>query len=79
MVDVLFDLLSTGNVDEASEIFRLKNIRNYIRAIAGNNNSTRKVLTEDFIGLLEAAKQAHSELEQQKLEQKKSEDHAATF
>lgn len=71
MVDVLFDLLSTGNVDEASEIFRLKNIRNYIRAIAGSNNSTRKVLTEDFVGLLEAARQAHTELEQQRLEQKK--------
>ena len=74
MVDVLFDLLSTGNVDEASEIFRLKNIRNYIRAMVGGNNSTRKVLTEDFVGLLEAARQAHTELEQQRLEQKKEEE-----
>ena len=63
MVDVLFDLLSTGDVETASDIFRLKNIRNYLRIIYGTDGAARKVLTEDFIALLEAAKQAYLELE----------------
>lgn len=67
MVDVLFDLLSSGDTESASEIFRLKNLKKYAKAI-GTNDETRKILTEDFIGLVNAARNRQRLPEQKQLE-----------
>ena len=63
-VDVLFDLLSTGNVTTASDIFRPRSIHNYIRSILGKDTDKRKILLEEFLALLEAAKQSFDQKEE---------------
>lgn len=68
MVDVLFELLSTGTIDEAGDIFQIKNVLTYLKMI-GNNETFRKVLSDDFIGLLEAARKARHEMDIPKIEQ----------
>ena len=55
LVDVMFTLLGTGGVDNALEIFHPKNIRNYLRTLSSDDN-IRKVLSEEFQNLIEAAK-----------------------
>lgn len=67
MVDVLFELLSTGDVDSAPEIFRLRNLRNYAKVL-GNNETARRVLADDIQMLLDAAKKARHELDVRQLE-----------
>ena len=55
LVDVMFTLLGTGGVDNALEIFHPKNIRNYLKTLSTDDN-IRKVLSEEFQNLIEAAK-----------------------
>lgn len=62
VVDGLFDLLSSGNVIEADDIFQLKNLRNYLRII-GENESTRQLVTGQLRNILDAAKRTRLMLE----------------
>jgi hypothetical protein len=55
LVDVMFTLLGTGGVDNALDIFHPKNIRNYLKTLSTDDN-IRKVLSEEFQNLIEAAK-----------------------
>ena len=61
MVDVIFGLLATGDVTEASEIIQPKNILNYLKALEADEE-TRKKLSGILQSLLEAAKKARQEM-----------------
>lgn len=66
LVDVMFTLLGTGGVDNAIEIFHPRNIRNYLKTLSSDANM-RRVLSTEFQGLIEAAKQTRARFEEQKL------------
>lgn len=55
MVDALFKLLTYGNVERAADIFLPRNIRQYMKLITIDED-IRRILTGEFVNLLEAAK-----------------------
>lgn len=69
LVDVMFALLGTGGVENALDIFRPKNIRNYFKALSADENM-RKVLSDEFQGLIDAIKLTRQRLELTKNEEK---------
>ena len=62
IVDTVFDLLSIGDVDNVFDIIQPKNIRNYLRTLY-NNGNIRRILSEELMSLMEAAKKTQLELE----------------
>lgn len=60
LVDALFDLLASGEVDSALDIFQLKNIRHYLKALSENGNM-RKLFSEELRALVAAARKAKQE------------------
>jgi len=66
LVDVMFTLLGTGGVDNALEIFHPRNIRNYLKTLSSDANM-RRVLSTEFLGLLEAARQTRNRFEEEKM------------
>jgi len=66
LVDVMFTLLGTGGVDNAIDIFHPRNIRNYLKTLSSDANM-RRVLSSEFQGLLEAARETRAKFEQQRL------------
>jgi len=62
VVDTVFDLLSIGDVDNVLDIIHPKNIRNYLRTLH-TNGKIRKILSDELLSLMEAAKQTQLELE----------------
>lgn len=72
LVDVLYQILSTDGVEKAVDIFQPKNIRNYIKAISGDETLRRSLSTE-FISLINAARKVRGKLDsrQEALEESK--------
>ena len=66
LVDVMFTLLGTGGVDNAIEIFHPRNIKNYLITLSSDANM-RRVLSTEFQGLIEAAKQTRARFEEARL------------
>jgi len=62
LVDVMFTLLGTGGVDSALEIFHPKNTLNYLKVLSSDENM-RNVLSEEFRGLIEAARRTKARFE----------------
>ena len=65
IVDAIFDLLSVGESDNVLEILHPKNIRNYFR-ILSNNGAMRQVMSEEFLNLLDAARQTQQQFNDKK-------------
>ena len=65
LVDALFGLLGSGGVDNALEIFHPRNIRNYIKTLSSDDNM-RKILSEEFLGLIDAARRTRALFEERK-------------
>ena len=65
LVDALFGLLGSGGVDNALEIFHPRNIRNYIKTLSSDDN-IRKILSEEFLGLIDAARRTRALFEERK-------------
>ena len=65
LVDVLFTLLGTGGVESTLDIFHPKNTLNYLKALSSDENM-RKVLSEEFQGLVEAARRTRSRFEEKR-------------
>ena len=61
LVEVLYGLLTTVEVENAADIFQPKNIRAYIKALSSDAD-TRHLLSTEFQGLLEAAKKARASM-----------------
>ena len=57
LVDVLYGLLTTVEVENAVDIFQPRNIRAYVKALSSDADM-RHILSTEFQGLLEAAKKA---------------------
>lgn len=62
LVDTVFELLSTGDVDNVMEILHPKNIKGYLQALS-TNGKYRKVLSDDFLSFLDAARNTQLRLE----------------
>lgn len=62
VVDTVFELLSVGDVDNVLEIIHPKNIRNYLKTL-NSNGKIRKILSEELLSLIEAAKKTQLALE----------------
>ena len=65
LVDALFGLLGSGGVDNALEIFHPRNIRNYIKTLSSDDN-IRKILSEEFLDLIDAARRTRALFEERK-------------
>lgn len=65
LVDVLFTLLGSGGVESTLDIFHPRNTLNYLKTLSSDDNM-RKVLTEEFQGLLEAARRTRARFEDRK-------------
>lgn len=63
LVDVMFTLLGTGSVENVFDIIHPKNIRTYLKTLSSDDH-IRKILSEEFQGLIEAAKKARLQLEE---------------
>jgi len=61
----MFTLLGTGGVDNALEIFHPRNTLNYLKVLSTDENM-RNVLSEEFRGLLEAARRTRMRFEETK-------------
>jgi hypothetical protein len=62
IVDTIFDLLALGDVDNVLDILQPKNLKNYIRTLA-TNGKIRKMLSDEFLSLMEAAKKTQLALD----------------
>ena len=63
LVDVMFALLGSGEVENALDIFHPKNIRTYLKTLSSDDNM-RRILSGEFQGLIEAAKKARIQMEE---------------
>ena len=61
LVEVLYSLLTTGEVENAVDIFQPKNIRAYVKTLSSDADM-RHILSTEFQGLLEAAKKARASM-----------------
>lgn len=62
VVDLMYGLLSTGDVERAADIFQPRNLRNYVKTLS-TDESLRRLLSTEFQGLMEAAKVTLTRLE----------------
>lgn len=65
LVDVMFGLLGTGGVDSIQELLHPKNIRMYIKTLS-NDENLRRILSTEFLGLIDAAKKTKLRFEEQR-------------
>ena len=63
LVDVMFTLLGSGGVDSTLEIFHPRNTLNYLKVLSTDENM-RNVLSEEFRGLIEAARRTRARFEE---------------
>lgn len=64
LVDALFALLGSGDVERATDIFHVRNLRAYAKSLSADE-PTRRLLSEEFLGLLEAARTVHARMNQE--------------
>ena len=67
IVDTVFDLLSMGEVNTVFDLIHPKNIRTYLRTLA-TDGKLRKILSDEFLSLIEAARKTQLALEASKEE-----------
>ena len=61
LVDTMFELLASGEVSSATDIFHLKNLRHYMKALS-ENGSMRKLFSGELRSLVAAARKAREQL-----------------
>lgn len=62
IVDTVFDLLSIGNVSSVFDLIHPKNVRTYLKTLT-TNGELRRILSEEFMSLIEAARKTQLVLE----------------
>lgn len=62
LVDALFDLLGSADVERATDIFHIRSLKAYAKTLSADEQ-TRKLLSGEFLGLLEAARATRARLE----------------
>ena len=63
LVDVMFALLGTGGAETVQDLLNPKNIRTYIKTLSSDEN-LRRVLSTEFLSLVDAAKKTRAKLEE---------------
>lgn len=63
IVDTVFDLLAIGNVNNVFDIIHPKNVRTYLKTLT-TNGELRRILSEEFMSLIEAARKTQLALEE---------------
>ena len=63
IVDTVFDLLSIGGANSVFDIIHPKNVRTYLRTLAGDGK-LRRILSDEFMSLIEAARKTQLALEE---------------
>ena len=69
LVDVMYTLLSSADVERAADIFHPRNLHVYLKALS-EDEQLRKFLSTEFMGFVDAAWKARAKLEQQRKEEK---------
>ena len=62
IVDTVFDLLSMGEVNSVFDLIHPKNVRTYLRTLA-TDGKLRKILSDEFLNLMEAARKTQLALD----------------
>ena len=62
IVDTVFDLLEIGNVNSVFDLIHPKNVRTYLKTLT-TNGELRRILSEEFMSLIEAARKTQMILE----------------
>ncbi|MBQ3504287.1 MAG: DUF2974 domain-containing protein [Oscillospiraceae bacterium] len=65
IVEAMFGLLELGEVDSALDIFHPRNIKTYIKTLSADG-ALRRLLSEEFQNLLEAARKTQAQFSQEK-------------
>ena len=73
LVDVMYTLLNSGEVDRPADILQPKNLHVYLKALS-ENEKLRKYLSMEFLGFVDAARKARVKLEQERKEEKMLEE-----
>ena len=63
VVDAVFDLLTIGNASSVFDLIHPKNVRTYLKTLS-TDGKLRRILSEEFMSLMEAARQTQLNLEQ---------------
>ena len=69
LVDVMYTLLSSADVERAADIFHPRNLHIYLKALS-EDEQLRKFLSTEFMGFVDAAWKARAKLEQQRKDEK---------
>jgi len=69
LVDVMFGLLGSGDAEMVHDILNPKNIRSYFKTISSDIN-LRRVLSSEFMSLIEAARKTRAAFDQEKEQEK---------
>jgi len=62
LVDAVYGLIHTDGADRMGDIFQLKNLRTYLKRITADED-LRKLLSTEFVGLIESAGKAYWQIE----------------
>ena len=65
-VEEMYALLSTGTAEHASDVFQPKNILTYAKTLSGDADM-RHLLSEEFQGLITAARKAYTTMSSKSL------------
>ena len=65
LVDVMFTLLDTGNIENVLDIFHPKNTLKYLKTLSSDDNM-RRILSGEFQNFIEAAKKTRNLMETQR-------------
>ena len=63
VVDAVFDLLTIGNASSVFDLIKPKNVRAYLKTLS-TDGKIRRILSEEFMSLMEAARKTQLNLEQ---------------
>ena len=66
LVEEMYALLSTGTAEHASDVFQPKNILTYAKTLSGDADM-RHLLSEEFQGLITAARKAYTTMSSKSL------------
>ena len=65
LVDVMFALLGSGGADNVYDLLHPRNIKTYIKTLSSDVN-LRRILSEEFTGLIEAARRTKSRFDEER-------------
>ena len=65
LVDVMFALLGSGGADNIYELLHPRNLKTYIKTLSSDEH-LRRILSEEFTGLIEAARKTKARFDEER-------------